>query len=232
MLSGRLGEACAAAVATRRVGIMHNVRMEIRRYQPEDRDDCYDVCVKTGLAGGDATGAYTDDRLIPDVFCGPYLDLEPESAFVVDDGERVVGYTIATADTRAFVERFKEDVLPAFILRHVSPSPATVTADAGVAQREMTDLGLHPERMLIPELDEYPAHLHIDLLPSAQGQGMGRRLIETLLEELRARRVPGVHLEMDGANTGAGLFYARLGFTRLDSSDAESVRFGMRLPRP
>jgi len=207
---------------------MQNVRMEIRGYQPDDRDDCYDVCVKTGLAGADATGLYSDDRLIPDIFCGPYLDLEPVCAFVVDDGERVVGYCFAAENTRDFVERYAREVLPKFILRHASSS---IGADADGAQREMTGLGLHPERLLIPEVDAYPAHLHIDLLPSAQGQGLGRGLIDALLDELTARGVPGVHLEMDGANSGAGAFYARLGFSRLDSSDDDSVRFGMHLPR-
>ncbi|MES1169890.1 MAG: GNAT family N-acetyltransferase, partial [Leifsonia sp.] len=87
-----------------------------------------------------------------------------------------------------------------------------------------------PERMLIPELADYPAHLHIDLLPEAQGQGLGRRLIETLLDELAAAGATGVHLDMDPANTGAGAFYARLGFTRLDT-DEDTARFAMRLPR-
>ena len=207
---------------------MHTVGMEIRTYRPEDRDDCYDVCLRNGLAGSDATGIYSDDRLIPDIFCGPYVDLEPELAFVVDDGARVVGYTYGTADTREFVARFTAEVLPGFILRHASP--ATGAARPGKAQREMTELGLHPERMLIPEVDLYPAHLHIDLLPSAQGQGLGRQLIDGLVGALLVRGVPGVHLEMDPSNLGAGLFYSKLGFTRLRSSDEETVRFGMELP--
>jgi ribosomal protein S18 acetylase RimI-like enzyme len=81
--------------------------------------------------------------------------------------------------------------------------------------------------MLLPELNDYPAHLHIDLLPAAQGQGLGRELIATLLEELRRREVAGIHLEMDGNNTGAGIFYQRLGFTELPSSVPESPVYGM-----
>jgi GNAT superfamily N-acetyltransferase len=199
--------------------------MEIRPYRPQDRSHCYDVCVKTGLGGQDATGVYSDDDLIPEIFCGPYLDLEPELAFVVDDGERAVGYVLGAADTRAFVERYRQEVLPGFAKRF--GDLAAVSAD----EREMTELGLQPERMLIPELGDYPAHLHIDLLPVAQGQGLGRRLIETLLDALAARGVKGVHLEMDAANHGAGAFYSRLGFRLLESDDPGSVRFGMRLPR-
>ena len=53
---------------------------------------------------------------------------------------------------------------------------------------------MNPDRMLIAEVDAYPAHLHIDLLPELQGQGMGRRLIDTLRAALadarRGRRAP------------------------------------------
>jgi ribosomal protein S18 acetylase RimI-like enzyme len=61
----------------------------------------------------------------------------------------------------------------------------------------------------------HPAHLHIDLLPQAQGQGNGRRMIEALLAKLRALGVPGVHLGVGARNSGAIAFYERVGFTRL-----------------
>jgi ribosomal protein S18 acetylase RimI-like enzyme len=64
----------------------------------------------------------------------------------------------------------------------------------------------------------YPAHLHIDLLPETQGQGLGRRLIETLFAELERRGVPGLHLGMDPENVGAAAFYERLGMTELPAA--------------
>ena len=94
----------------------------------------------------------------------------------------------------------------------------------------MLELGYRPERMLTRDLDEYPAHLHIDLLPSAQGHGLGRALMTTLLEALTWRGIPGVHLEMDPANTGALRFYEKLGFTRLEAEEPDSLRMGLRLP--
>ena len=70
-----------------------------------------------------------------------------------------------------------------------------------------------------PNTAQYPAHLHIDLLPETQGQGLGRRLIETLFAELRRRGVKGLHLGMNPENTGAAAFYERLGMQRLPSED-------------
>lgn len=194
----------------------------IRPYLATDRAECYDVCVRTGAAGGDARGLYSSDDLLPDIFCGPYLDLDPESAFVVDTGDRVAGYIIAASDTRDFVRRYRREVLPGFAARYPFVEHPRTQEDV------MVNLGNTPEHLLIPELDEYPAHLHIDLLPELQGMGMGRRLVETLLASLAARGIHGVHLTMDAANTSARTFYDRLGFVELSSSMPEAPVLGIR----
>ena len=62
---------------------------------------------------------------------------------------------------------------------------------------------------------QYPAHLHIDLLPEAQGQGMGSQLMETLLQTLRRAGVPGVFLCVGADNARAVAFYQKHGFTVL-----------------
>ena len=182
--------------------------VEIRLYRPADRADVYNVCVRTAAAGGDATGIYSSDDLMPDVFAGPYLAFQPDLAFVVDVGDRVAGYVIAAADTRAFVERVRQEWVPTFASKYPEPSPT----DAPIVA-----MGVDPERMLVPEVDEYPAHLHIDLLPELQGQGCGRALIDTLRAELARRGIPGLHLTMDPANLPARAFYDRLGFVELPS---------------
>jgi ribosomal protein S18 acetylase RimI-like enzyme len=61
----------------------------------------------------------------------------------------------------------------------------------------------------------HPSHLHIDLLPTWQGAGWGRRLIEALLERLAGAGSPGVHLSVSLRNPRAVAFYRHLGFTEL-----------------
>ncbi|WP_173922507.1 GNAT family N-acetyltransferase [Agromyces sp. Marseille-P2726] len=200
----------------------------IRPYRPADRDGVVEVCIRTAAGGGDATGLYSDDLLMPEVFALPYLEYAPELAFVVDsgDGERVLGYVLGVADTREFVAWWRHEWAWWFRSRHPSPGPSTGHEPA-FTEEELLAAGSDPGRMLIAEVDDYPAHLHIDLLPELQGRGFGRRLIDTLRAELARRGVPAVHLGMDAANTGARAFYERLGFHELPSSRPDAPLLGI-----
>ncbi len=75
----------------------------IRGYLPGDHDAVYDVCTRTGDAGNDGRRKFRQEDLLPDIYAGLYIELEPELAFVVDDGGTAVGYMIGSADTAAFV---------------------------------------------------------------------------------------------------------------------------------
>lgn len=199
----------------------------IRAYRPADCDSVIEVCLRTAAGGGDATGVYSDDSLMPEVFALPYVEYAPELAFVVDDGSgRVLGYVIGVADTRAFVEWWKREWTPGFRARHPSPGAPT-GRNPEFTEEQLLEAGTRPERMLIAEIDEYPAHLHIDLLPELQGQGFGRRLIDALRGALADRGVAAVHLGMDAANTAARAFYDRLGFHELPSSRPEAPLLGI-----
>ncbi|MFJ1751433.1 GNAT family N-acetyltransferase [Kitasatospora sp. NPDC088134] len=198
----------------------HLERAVVRPYEPRDRADLFDICVRTGELGGDSRQKYPDLDLLPTIFAAPYAELEPDLAFVVDDGTRAVGYVVATADTAEFVRRFRAEWLPRVADRYPPP-----TGEPGTPGEEMVRLLHAPERMLLPELAAYPAHLHIDLLPSHQRSGYGRELIDTLVAALTARGVPGLHLGMVTANTRARPFYDRLGFHPVPVPDPGPVTY-------
>lgn len=192
----------------------------IRRYQPADRDAVYEVCLRTADAGGDATGLYRDPDLMGDIFAGPYLHLEPELAFVLDDGGRAVGYVLGTADTAAFAAAFRRSWLPTVADRHPAPAGPPHGPD-----EEMAALLHHPERMVVPALAGYPAHLHIDLLPAYQRSGHGRALMTAFLDAARRAGADRVHLGMLTSNTPARAFYDRLGFHVIDVPDAGPLTY-------
>ncbi|MCW2915156.1 MAG: GCN5-related N-acetyltransferase [Actinomycetia bacterium] len=191
----------------------------IRPYRSDDLSAVYDVCLRTAHEGGDARGIYQQPDLMPDIFAGPYLHLEPHLAFVLDDGERAVGYVIGTADTVAFVRAYRRQWLPTISDRY--PRARTPTTP----DEQMIELMYTPERLVLPELADHPAHLHIDLLPQYQRAGHGRALMGTLLDALREAGVPRVHLGMVTANQSARLFYDRLGFHELPVADPGPVTY-------
>ncbi|MFF1877282.1 GNAT family N-acetyltransferase [Leifsonia sp. NPDC058230] len=193
----------------------------IRPYRPSDREAVDEICVRTGASGTDATGLYSDDSLLPDIFAEPYLAYQPELAFVVDTGDHVAGYVIGVSDTAAFADWYKREWRAGFAERHPLDTAATD------AERELIRYGLSYGDRLVPELGDYPAHLHIDLLPELQGQGFGRRLIRRLLAELEERGVSAVHLGVSATNTSARAFYNRLGFHELPSSTPEGPSLGI-----
>ncbi|GAB7191902.1 N-acetyltransferase [Kineococcus sp. NUM-3379] len=192
----------------------------VRPYRPGDLPAVYDICVRTAAAGGDARGRYSTDDLMPDLFAGPYVTAEPELAFVLDVGGRAVGYVLGTADTAGFVRWYRDVWIPRLDGKYpVPPSPPRTP------EEEMVALHHRPERMLVPELAAYPAHLHIDLLPEHQGRGHGRVLIGTFLAALARAGVGAVHLGMVSTNTGARAFYDRMGFTEIPVPDPGPVTY-------
>jgi GNAT superfamily N-acetyltransferase len=64
---------------------------------------------------------------------------------------------------------------------------------------------------------QFPAHLHINLAPEARSQGIGSRLVEGFVADIKKTGVPGVHVvtSRDARNVR---FYARNHFTEAGSA--------------
>lgn len=196
----------------------------IRPAEFGDLDAMYAICLQTGDAGADATGRYGDGDLLGHVYVGPYVMMESGFGFVLTssgpDGSAVVGYALGAADTLAFDAECEDAWWPALRRRYPRPEGT----EPGHADDAALIALIHTPSVTDAELAaRYPAHLHIDLLPEAQGVGAGRRLIEAVEVELRRRGASGVHLGVDPRNTRAQAFYAHLGYERYDADDAAPV---------
>ncbi len=189
---------------------------------PHEVSALYNICLRTGDCGQDATALYRDPRLLGEVYLGAYLRLAPTLAFVLtDEDDTPVGYTVGTVDTVAFDAECERLWWPALRDRYpLGESPGAPESEASESRdAALVDLIHLPPLTDRETIRDYPAHLHIDLLPQAQGGGRGRRLIEHLLAVLHAGGAPGVHLNVAPANQRAIGFYEHLGFRRLDPRD-------------
>jgi ribosomal protein S18 acetylase RimI-like enzyme len=196
--------------------------VSIRPYRPSDLDALYDVCVRTAADGDDLTEQMGDPLLPGHVYAAPYGALEPAMAFVVEDDEVVGGYVIGALDTVAFEDRCEDAWLPDLRVRYPMGSGATA-----VDRRYIELIHAFP-RQDAAIVADYPAHLHIDLLPRFQGRGLGRALIDRFAAAATAGGASGVHLGVSRTNERAVAFYRHVGFETL-RTDPTSLLLGRRL---
>ena len=202
----------------------------IRPARPGDEPGAYHVCLKTGDHGGDGEPFYRDD---PDalgrIYVGPYLAFEPELSLILEDDQGICGYALGAFDSQRFYDRYEREWRPALCARF--PAPSGDVANWSRVQ-QVHHCYHHPDYFCPEPYTAYPSHLHIDLLPRAQGRGYGRRMIERNLDTLRRRGSPGAHLGLSVLNIRAYGFYQQLGFRELirtGSATDGSIYMGLTL---
>lgn len=196
--------------------------MNIRPYRASDLPALYDICLRTGDAGSDASTTASHPRLLGDYFAAPYVEFDPDLCLILADEHGPCGYILGTADTRAFYSWFNHTWLPRVRETYRGLTPRVDGSDGwllDLMQRDATILEI---------AEVYPAHLHIDILSRAQGGGWGRRMFATWIGLAAKRGAAGVHLGVAPTNVNAMRFYERVGMTRLDAPSG-AVLFGLKL---
>lgn len=182
--------------------------LTLRPASPADRPAVEAICIATGDDGRDARGLFGHPELLAHLWASPHLIADPALATIVEDEHGPAGYLVATADTLGFERWCEQHWWPALRQRY------PIDEAWGDRDRELVALVHEPDATPASLAAAYPAHLHINLLPRAQGSGLGRVLIDRLLTQLRGRGVRGVHLGVSPTNTRAIRFYEHLGFER------------------
>jgi ribosomal protein S18 acetylase RimI-like enzyme len=181
----------------------------------------YRICLLTGDSGQDATELYQDPDLLGHLYAAPYAVLEPELCFILTHLNKPCGYVLGTKNSEDFWRHCEQEWLPPLRQRYRLPSDEDNSKDARIIRK----IHQNQQRSYTPD---YSAHLHIDLLPVAQGKGWGRRMINVFLEKLHELNIPGVELGVGKRNLNAIGFYEALGFIRLEEAEA-SLTYGLKL---
>ena len=191
----------------------------IRPFESRDLDAAYRICHEVGNKGA---GPDDDPGIIGHVYVGPYAKLAPELAFVAEDDEGVCGYVLGVLDSKSHYQRYVDEWLPVICALYAEPEGD----EEQWSRTEQILSGLHnPEFFAPPQLAKYPSHLHIDLLPRAQGKGLGTRMIDHTIERLKELGSCGVHLETEAANKDAQRFFRKNGFREIARIDEIDVVF-------
>jgi ribosomal protein S18 acetylase RimI-like enzyme len=191
--------------------------VQIRPYEPRDREAVREICLSTAYGGGEE--GVIEPRLFVDLMIRAYTDFPAGSVWVAEREERVVGYLAGAFDERGLHRAQVWRVVPSAVAR----SLARGLLWRRELWRLLADLpGFLAERRKAEAPDEegYPGHLHINLLPESRGRAVGVRLVERFFAEARRRQLPGVRAVVYETNQPARRFFERLGFHPLGRQPA------------
>jgi ribosomal protein S18 acetylase RimI-like enzyme len=188
-------------------------RIEVRPYDVADRDELVGAVFAAAGAGAPGSAVWGHDASLAEVYLTPYLDLEPDSVFVVTADGRPVGYLAGCVDEAAFPsedERTRAAVRKYGLWRMAGPRRFLLRAALDAASLRVRRVPVAGE-LSDPR---WPSHLHIDLMPVARGTGAADALMKLWFERLRTAGSPGCYLQTSAENDRAVAFFERLGFER------------------
>jgi len=212
----------------------------IRPYQPKDRESVFRIAADTAFFGAPIEAYMEDRNVFLDAFYAYYIDLEPEHAWVACSEDVVVGFLTGCVDARVHGRKFQRFILPRLIGNLLRGKYRFGKRSYGYLAGLMGGLlrGESPHA----DLESYPAHLHINVDSAWRGRGLGQRLMETYLQQLRELGVQGVYLETTSLNEAACRLYEKMGFRLLEARPdrfwakwfghpVENRCYGLELPR-
>ena len=170
-----------------------------------------EICCRTGDNGRPIARERWD--FFSKIWIDPYEMLVPQWTYVAVVQETTVGYLTGCPDSKK-LSRSKAWRVTLPLLMQIVLARYRTTPGAREFARRALGLGKRPERSF-PRLAHqsmanfYPAHLHVNVEERYRRMGIGGRLIENYLADLREQGVSGVHLYCAADPVE---FYLRSGF--------------------
>jgi ribosomal protein S18 acetylase RimI-like enzyme len=167
----------------------------IRKYVPQDKERLRFICKETA-----DKSLKRNDRLLEAVailYNDYFTEKESENIFVLaDESDLPVGYIICTSEP----EKFRKAMRREYRKRVFRAYPSAVVIYLGyMAAFDLTER-------------KYRVHFHIDLLPEAQRQGWGTKLMNSLCEHLREKGIEYLGGVAINKNSAGYRMYKKYGF--------------------
>lgn len=191
----------------------------IRSYEPRDREAVRRLCCETGFLGKPIDPVFEDRELFADYLTSYYTDVEPESAFVIEQDGVVKGYLLGSR--RPMRQQWHDfwlnlGLAARGVRRYWSYSRASRDFIGWILRNSWREVPAAPRRT---------AHFHINCLPEAQSVASTREIMNRYLEYLRdagEKAVFGQMVTFDGRR-GAAIF-ERYGFQVINKREITKYR--------
>ena len=187
--------------------------MIIRPFEEKDKENVRFVCLNSE---GPCQMTPDESHYILTTYCNYYIENEGHNCFVAaDEDDKAIAYIICTENYDEYRKVFLEEYVPRL--------DESLTVWGFNAKQGATDSTTLQEKYK----SDYPAHLHIDVLPEYHRQGIGHMLVNTLKEHLHSKGVCGVMLTVGSKNERGKAFYNKYGFEFLEQC-GDDVAFGLK----
>ena len=187
--------------------------MIIRPFEEKDKENVRFVCLNSE---GPCKMTPDEKHYILTTYCNYYIEQEGRNCFVaVDDDDNAIAYIICTENYDAYRKIFLEEYVPRL-------DEELVVWNFNAKQGAIGSTVLQEKYK-----EEYPAHLHIDVLPEYHRKGIGHMLVNTLKEHLHYKGICGVMLTVGSKNMVGRGFYDKYGFDFLEQV-GDDVAYGLK----
>ena len=167
----------------------------IRKYKPRDREQLRYIAKETAWESYKKNEGMLET--VPVLYNDYFTKYESDNIFVaVDEKDIPVGYVICSTDFEQFVRMNKEEFLPQVRKLH-RPAVMQFYSIASIIKKIKYSQKIH---------------LHIDLLPQAQHQGLGTQLLDVLSDHLYKNGYKYMAVCGVSKNAGSYIFYKKYGF--------------------
>jgi ribosomal protein S18 acetylase RimI-like enzyme len=187
----------------------------VRPYQLKDREAVFRIGADTAFFGAPIEAYMEDRNVFLEAFYAYYTDIEPEHAWVACADETVVGFLTGCVDSHNHGWRYVRFILPGLVSKVLRGKYRFGGRSIGYFSGLLG--GWLRGEFTHADLETYPAHLHINVDSNWRGHGLGRRLMEAYLQQLRKLGVKGVYLDTTSLNEAACRMYEKIGFRILDA---------------
>lgn len=183
--------------------------IEIKPLKKENLLDTRNICFETSRS------FHTDEKkeMLWLLYHDYYYLNDIDSCFIAFDNllQKVVGYVFCAPNFDKYEKFFKDNLIPKI-------SQLDVKLNSNYANERIKEFSVYKKFS-----KDYPAHLHINILPEYQGQGIGKILLEALDSNLKKKNVSGIMLITGLKNINAQKLYLKNGYEVLESLNSGCI---------
>jgi len=193
------------------MGLSAQAAVLVRKFNKADREAVRSICCDTADLGSPLEGFYSDRKVVADLVTSYYTDYQSDATWVAVKDDRVIGYLTGCLDTSSFIKVMFFRIMPRVLIESIFRGCFFQSGSWRMVSIGLRSLFMGGFSRKIP-YRIYSAHLHIDIIRSCRGIGIGKLLMDNFLQQATAEGVPGIHLSVRDDNLSARGFFESFGF--------------------